>query len=169
MKEAIKYTRAIHPNVSASRVVSIKQSYTSLFLPYLALLLKKAFGTRSDLRNLYAYKVIEGSLCNIRDSGQKQISAETSSEICSSQTTQLHLTHREIPIVHDGKILPSMRRLGAYHQLKEDALCGAGCGPPPIIIIRENYHLQVVHQFTHLDPQTTCPWMPKSTNASLKL
>ena len=27
MKEAIKYTRVIHPNVSASKVVSIKQSY----------------------------------------------------------------------------------------------------------------------------------------------
>lgn len=114
---------------------------TSLFLPSLALLLKKTFGTRSDLRNLYAYKVIEGSLCNIRDSGQKQISTKISSETCSSQTTQLQLTHREIPIVHDGKILPSMRRLGAYHQPKEDALCCAGCGPPPIIIIRENYHL----------------------------
>lgn len=27
MKEAIKYTRAIHPNISASKVVSIKQNY----------------------------------------------------------------------------------------------------------------------------------------------
>ena len=46
-------------------------------------------------------------------------------------------------MVHDRKILPSMQRLVAYHQPKEDALRGAGCGPPPIII-KENFHLYLI-------------------------